>query len=138
MALAELLRTRPDVVARLVPDLAEPGPGGLRDLMQAMALGARLGDETAALNKVLRRTRSLDEAARSATDPALALAYLQAADKVIQVDDFDGPGTAADVSRAPAAHEPAHRRAAGARPQRTGGRGPARPDAGDGTGRAAR
>ncbi|WP_447773304.1 acyl-CoA dehydrogenase [Variovorax boronicumulans] len=108
MALAELLRTRPDVVARLVPDLAEPGPGGLRDLMQAMALGARLGDETAALNKVLRRTRSLDEAARSATDPALALAYLQAADKVIQVDDFEGParnadGTAADLSRAPAA-----------------------------------
>ena len=106
MALAELLRTRPDVVARLVPDLAEPGPGGLRDLMQAMALGAKLGDETAMLNKVLRRTRSLDEAARSAADPALALAYLQAADKVIQVDDFDGPAReaeTADLSRAPAA-----------------------------------
>ncbi|WP_341892327.1 acyl-CoA dehydrogenase [Variovorax sp. YR752] len=112
MALAELLRTRPDVVARLVPDLAEPGPGGLHDLMQAMALGARLGDETAALNKVLRRTRSLDEAARSASDPALALAYLQAADKVIQVDDFEGParnadGTVADLNRAPAAQQPA-------------------------------
>ncbi len=106
MALAELLRTRPDVVARLVPDLAEPGPGGLRDLMQAMALGAKLGAETATLNKVLRRTRSLDEAARSAADPALALAYLQAADKVIQVDDFDGPAReaeTADLSRAPAA-----------------------------------
>ncbi|KQX95961.1 acyl-CoA dehydrogenase [Variovorax sp. Root473] len=106
MALAELLRTRPDVVARLVPDLAEPGPGGLRDLMQAMALGAKLGDETATLNKVLRRTRSLDEAARSAADPALARAYLQAADKVIQVDDFDGPAReaeTADLSRAPAA-----------------------------------
>ncbi|MDP9879696.1 acyl-CoA dehydrogenase [Variovorax boronicumulans] len=98
MALAELLRTRPDVVARLVPDLSEPGPGGLRDLMQAMALGAQLGEETAALNKVLRRTRSLDEAARSASDPALALAYLQAADKVIQVDDFEGPARNADGS----------------------------------------
>lgn len=96
MALAELLRTRPDIVARLVPDLSEPGPGGLRDLMQAMALGAQLGDETAALNKVLRRTRSLDEAARSAADPALALAYLQAADKVIQVDDFEGPARTAE------------------------------------------
>ena len=116
MALAELLRTRPDVVARLVPDLAEPGPGGLHDLMQAMALGAQLGDETAALNKVLRRTRSLDEAARSATDPALALAYLQAADKVIQVDDFDGPGTAADLSRAPAAQPAPSGRPPSARP----------------------
>jgi len=66
--------------------------------MQAMALGAQLGDETAALNKVLRRTRSLDEAARSASDPALALAYLQAADKVIQVDDFEGPARNADGS----------------------------------------
>jgi len=33
-------------------------------------------------------TRSLAEAAAGAHDSALALAYLQAADPVIQVDDF--------------------------------------------------
>jgi acyl-CoA dehydrogenase len=91
LALAETLRTRPDVVARLVPDLSEPAAGGLRDLMSALELGDRLGDETAALNKVLRRTNSLEAAARTAADPALALAYLRAADKVIQVDDVPGP-----------------------------------------------
>lgn len=91
MALADLLRTNPRVVGHLVPDLSEPAAGGLRDLMHAMELGAQLGDTTAALNKVLRRTNSLEEAARSAPDPALALAYLRAADKVIQVDDFEGP-----------------------------------------------
>jgi acyl-CoA dehydrogenase len=92
LELAELLRKDPRIVARLAPDLSEPAAGGLRDLMHAMALGAQLGDTTAALNKVLRRTNSLEEAARSAPDPALALAYLKAADKVIQVDDFEGPG----------------------------------------------
>ena len=92
MDLAERLRSDPRLVARLAPDLAEPGPGGLSDLMQAMALAARLGAErTAALNKHLRRTRSFEQAAASADDPALALAYLRAADKVIQVDDVDGP-----------------------------------------------
>jgi len=64
--------------------------------MHAMELGARLGGTTAELNKVLRRTNSLEEAARSAPDPALALAYLKAADKVIQVDDFEGPPRGAD------------------------------------------
>jgi acyl-CoA dehydrogenase len=46
------------------------------------------------LNKALRRTRSLADAARSAQNPELALAYLEAADRVIQVDDFpyQGPG----------------------------------------------
>lgn len=85
-----------------MPDLSEPAAGGLRDLMHAMELGAQLGDTTAALNKVLRRTNSLEEAARSAPDPELALAYLKAADKVIQVDDFEGPprdaGGRADLS----------------------------------------
>jgi acyl-CoA dehydrogenase len=89
MALAELLRSDPRTVARLAPDLSVPGPGGLRDLMHAMELAAQLGDATAALNKNLRRTGSLEEAAASAPDPALALAYLKAADKVIQVDDFE-------------------------------------------------
>jgi acyl-CoA dehydrogenase len=91
LELAELLRKDPRIVERLAPDLSEPAAGGLRDLMQAMELGAKLGDGTAALNKVLRRTNSLEEAARSSTDPELALAYLKAADKVIQVDDFEGP-----------------------------------------------
>jgi acyl-CoA dehydrogenase len=92
MALAELLRTHPRIVQRLAPDLGEPAAGGLRDLMHAMELGEQLGGDTAAmLNKALRRTRSFEEAACSAPDPGLALAYLKAADKVIQVDDFEGP-----------------------------------------------
>jgi len=94
--LAELLRKNPRIVERLAPDLSEPAAGGLRDLMHAMELSAQLGDTTAALNKVLRRTNSLEEAASSALDPELALAYLKAADKVIQVDDFKGPPRGAD------------------------------------------
>jgi acyl-CoA dehydrogenase len=91
MALAELLRINPRIVQRLAPDLSEPAAGGLRDLMHAMELGEQLGGDTAAmLNKALRRTRSFEEAACSAPDPGLALAYLKAADKVIQVDDFEG------------------------------------------------
>lgn len=43
------------------------------DLMQAPELEQQLGDE---------------EAAQAASKPALALAYLRAADRVIQVDDF--------------------------------------------------
>lgn len=38
--------------------------------------------------KLVRRTRSFDEAAQGAPNPELALAYLRAADRVIQVDDF--------------------------------------------------
>ncbi|MDP9605559.1 UNVERIFIED_ORG: acyl-CoA dehydrogenase [Variovorax paradoxus] len=91
LELAELLRKEPRIVARLAPDLSEPAAGGLLDLMHAMELGTKLGEGTAALNKVLRRTNSLEEAASSAPDPELALAYLKAADKVIQVDDFEGP-----------------------------------------------
>lgn len=96
IALADLLRKNPRIVERLAPDLSEPAPGGLRDLMYAMELSVQLGDTTAALNKVLRRTNSLEEAASSAPDPELALAYLKAADKVIQVDDFEGPPRGAD------------------------------------------
>jgi acyl-CoA dehydrogenase len=96
IALADLLRKNPRIVERLAPDLSEPAPGSLRDLMHAMELSVQLGDTTAALNKVLRRTNSLEEAASSAPDPELALAYLKAADKVIQVDDFEGPPRGAD------------------------------------------
>ena len=96
LELADLLHKDPRIVERLAPDLSEPAAGGLRDLMYAMELSAQLGDATAALNKALRRTNSLEEAARSAPDPELALAYLKAADKVIQVDDFEGPPRDAD------------------------------------------
>lgn len=121
MALAELLRTHPRIVQRLAPDLSEPAAGGLRDLMHAMELGEQLGGDTAAmLNKALRRTRSFEEAACSAPDPGLALAYLKAADKVIQVDDFEGPAqqqARAALSRPAAPAQPAPRPSAH-RPER--------------------
>jgi acyl-CoA dehydrogenase len=85
---AEALRTDSRLIARLCPDVMEPKTGGMRDLMQALALANELGDEVPALNKVVRRTASLEEAARTSSNPERALAYLQAADRVIQVDDF--------------------------------------------------
>lgn len=94
VALAESLRTTPKLVARLCPDFTPPASGGLRDLAEALRLADALGDEVAALNKALRRTRSLESAASSARDAELALAYLRAADKVIQVDDFPAKPTA--------------------------------------------
>ncbi|MEO8249717.1 MAG: acyl-CoA dehydrogenase, partial [Burkholderiales bacterium] len=102
LALAESLRDQPRVVDRLCSDLAEPAAGGLLDLMRALELGRQLGGQTAALNKVLRRTRSLEQAARSSADPEVALAYLKAADKVIQVDAVDGPRRAAATDEAEA------------------------------------
>jgi acyl-CoA dehydrogenase len=56
--------------------------------MRALELARPLTDELPALNRVLRRTRSLEQAAAGSRDTAAALAYLQAADRVIQVDDF--------------------------------------------------
>jgi acyl-CoA dehydrogenase len=89
LALAKLLRENAAVVQRLCPDVSKPKSGGLVDLMDAMALAAQLGDEsTAQLNKLVRRTGSFEEAAKATSNPPLSLAYLQAADKVIQVDDF--------------------------------------------------
>ena len=74
-----------------------PKSGGLRDLMRALALARELGDEVPGLNALVRRSDSFEQAARGARDPALALAYLLAADRVIQVDDFafDRDGRAA-------------------------------------------
>ena len=86
---AEALRTDPALIAALCPDVAEPASGGLADLQQAIRLSRAVEGELSELNKVLRRTRSLEEAAAGAKDPAAALAYLEAADKVIQVDDFE-------------------------------------------------
>ena len=89
LALAKLLRENPAVVQRLCPDVSKPKGGGIVDLMEALALATQLGDEaTSHLNKQVRRTHSFEEAAEGMPNPALALAYLQAADKVIQVDDF--------------------------------------------------
>lgn len=88
IAHADALREDRALLGRLCPDLGVPASGGLRDLMQALALADAIADEVPELNKVLRRTTSLEEAARAARDPAAALAYLLAADRVIQVDDF--------------------------------------------------
>jgi acyl-CoA dehydrogenase len=89
LALAKLLRENPSVVQRLCPDISLPKGGGMVDLVKALELAEQLGDEaTAKLNKLVRRTQSFEEAAASMPNPALALAYLHAADKVIQVDDF--------------------------------------------------
>ena len=88
LALAEALRTDPVLIARLCPDVGMPREGGLRDLIEALALAEPVADELVALNHTLRRTRSLEESAAGARNPAAALAYLKAADRVIQVDDF--------------------------------------------------
>lgn len=89
LALAQLLRENDAVVKRLCPDVSLPKGGGLVDLVKALDLAAQLGDDaTSQLNKLVRRTHSFEEAAADMPNPALALAYLQAADKVIQVDDF--------------------------------------------------
>jgi acyl-CoA dehydrogenase len=88
LSLAEALRTDPVLVAHLCADVSAPARGGLADLMQVLALAKPVAGELDQLNKVLRRTRSLEDAAVGARDPAAALAYLRAADRVIQVDDF--------------------------------------------------
>jgi len=88
LAFAEALRTDRHLIERLCPDITLPKSGGMLDLMRALELAAELGDEAPALNKLVRRSESLEQAARSGRDPARALAYLLAADRVIQVDDF--------------------------------------------------
>ncbi len=111
LALAETLRPEPDVVARLCPDLSEPAAGGLLALMQALQAAERLGSESrAALDKALRQGRSFEEATAGMPDPALALSWLRAADRVIQVDDVAGPtqhqGADDDLSQPPAPRSP--------------------------------
>jgi acyl-CoA dehydrogenase len=88
LELAKLLRSDAALMRRLCPDLATPSGGGLRDLMDALALAEQLGEETVALNKAVRRSASMERAAQASSRPELALAYLRAADRVIQVDDF--------------------------------------------------
>jgi len=68
-----------------------PGIGGLHDLARALELAESIPGEVPELIKVLRRTESLEEAAQMSRDQAAALAFLLAADRVIQVDDFPWP-----------------------------------------------
>jgi acyl-CoA dehydrogenase len=77
--------------------------------MQALELARAVGDELPELNAALRRTHSLEAVARQARDPAAALAYLRAADRVIQVDDFADPVVGGMAAR---------REVAGSAPQR--------------------
>ena len=88
LELAELLRSRRDIVDSLCPDLGVPRSGGLRELMDALDLAAQLGSESAELNKLVRRTRSFEEAVKGSKNPELAMAYLRAVGRGIQVDDF--------------------------------------------------
>ena len=88
LALADALRDDATLIAKLCPDVGQPKAGGLLDLMCAFELAQPLADELPELNKTLRRTASLEEAAAGSANAAAALAYLKAADRVIQVDDF--------------------------------------------------
>ena len=91
LELSELLRTDARLMQRLCPDMGRPKSGGLLDLMLALEAAKPLGDEVVALNRAVRSGGSLADAAATARDPVAALAYLLAADRVIQVDDF-APG----------------------------------------------
>jgi acyl-CoA dehydrogenase len=89
VALSESLRTDEALVARLCPDFTPPATGGLNDLADALRLADALGaDEVARLNKALRRAHTQGAAVAQSPDPEAARAYLRAADRVIQVDDF--------------------------------------------------
>ncbi len=87
LALADALRTQPALLQRLCPDVSRPKRGGLLELMQAIDASHAVGDDVAELNKALRRSGSLEAAARGARDPEAALAYLRAAEEVIRVDE---------------------------------------------------
>lgn len=87
IALADALRTQPALMRRLCPDVSRPMRGGLLDLMRALEAAGQLGDEVPELNKALRRAGSLEAVAKGARDPEAALAYLQAAEQVIRVDE---------------------------------------------------
>jgi acyl-CoA dehydrogenase len=88
IAFADALRSDPSLIARLCPDVSRGKNSGLTELMDALELARIVGDELPGLNKAVRRTQSLEAAAKTSRNPAAALAYLKAADRVIQVDDF--------------------------------------------------
>ncbi|RYF73705.1 MAG: DUF1974 domain-containing protein, partial [Comamonadaceae bacterium] len=91
LELAESLEREPVLLQRLLPDLQCPATGGLLDLMQALELAQQLGPEAQTLQKAWRQTRSVAAATQTASHPSLARAYLQAVNRVIQVDDGPGP-----------------------------------------------
>jgi acyl-CoA dehydrogenase len=95
IAFADALRADPSLIERLCPDVSRPKNGGLLDLMNALEAARAVGNELPELNQALRRTNSLEAVARQARNPAAASAYLHAADKVIQVDDFPDEGVRA-------------------------------------------
>ncbi|RYF82247.1 MAG: acyl-CoA dehydrogenase [Comamonadaceae bacterium] len=115
LQLAECLEREPVLLARLLPDLQRPATGGLLDLMEALELAQRLGPEAQTLQKAWRQTRSMSAACQAARDPALARAYLQAVDRVIQVDAGPRPRDGRDA-HARAAVSPALAAAAPAAP----------------------
>jgi len=88
IAQSDALRDDRDLLARLCPDVTPPASGGLHDLARALELAESLPDEVSDLIKVLRRTESLEQSAKQSRDQPSALAFLLAADRVIQVDDF--------------------------------------------------
>lgn len=90
LALADALRANTGLIARLCPDLSKPKGGGMLDLMQAIELASNVVDDLPALNRALRSAsaEAVDQAVAAARDPAAARAYLQAAERVIRVDDF--------------------------------------------------
>jgi acyl-CoA dehydrogenase len=89
LELSDSLREDPSLVELLCPDIGVPKAGGLRDLMRALELAVPVEEELPALNAAVRRSHSFEEVASGARDSAAALAYLRAADQVIQVDDFE-------------------------------------------------
>ncbi len=101
IAFANQLRDDPASIARLCPDVLRGKPGGMGDLMDAIHLARGLGDEVHELNKAVRRSESLLDAAKTSRNPAAALAYLEAADKVIQVDDFAPQGVCEEEPDSP-------------------------------------
>ena len=57
------------------------------DMSTVREAAGKLGDEVPELNKALRRAGSLEAVAKGSRDPEAALAYLQAAQQVIRVDE---------------------------------------------------
>jgi acyl-CoA dehydrogenase len=91
IAQSDLLRDDRSLLGRLCPDVTSPDSGGLHDLARALELAEQVPEEVPELSKVLRRTQNLELAAKKSHDQAAALAFLLAADRVIQVDEFAQP-----------------------------------------------
>ncbi|MEK8034838.1 acyl-CoA dehydrogenase [Ideonella sp. DXS29W] len=90
LSLATALQGDPTLIGRLCPDLAQPAGGGLRDLMDALALSREVGDSLPQLHEALRRGDPPERVAAGLPNPKASLAYLRAAERVIRVDDFAG------------------------------------------------